>query len=303
MAMHWTLQQLRIFESVARQRSFTRAAEELHLTQPAVSIQVKRLEDGIGVPLFEQVGKKIFLTHAGEEVHTAARDVIGRLKGLEGAVADMKGVVAGPLQIAAVASANFFIPHLLGRFLDSYPDVQPQLTVTNRNRVIERLAANQGDFVVMGRVPEDLALVAQPFMENLLVPIAAPTHALCGKEHVPLERLTSEHFLMREPGSGTREATERLFTEQGLTVQTYMELGSSEAIKEGVMAGLGVSVVSLGSISLELEAGRLAVLSVQGFPLRRMWYAVHPQGKRLSLTAATFLKFLLRAGGVPPEPQ
>ncbi|THF60636.1 LysR family transcriptional regulator [Pseudothauera rhizosphaerae] len=296
MIRHWTLQQLRLFEAVARHRSFTRAAGELHLTQPAVSIQVKRLEESIGLPLFEQVGKRLFLTRAGEEVFAAAGDVVGRLRGLAGTVADMKGKVAGPLKVAAVSSTTYFMPDFLGRFLRAWPEVQPQLTVTNRSSVVERLAGNEDDFVIMGGVPERLPLAVHPFLENPLVPIAHPDHPLARETHIPLARFAAERFLMREQGSGTRAATERLFAAHGLEAQVYIELGSSEAIKHGVMAGLGVSVMSRSGLGLELETGRIVQLPVEGLPLARMWHAVHLAGKRLSLTAATFLDFLLREG-------
>jgi DNA-binding transcriptional LysR family regulator len=293
MIHHWTLQQMRLFEAVARHRSFTRAAEELHLTQPAVSIQIKRLGDSIGMPLIEQVGKKLFLTHAGEEVYATSREVAGQLKQLAGTLADMKGRVAGPLRIGAVSSAKFFLPDFLGRFLREHPDVKPLLKVTNRERVIERLIANEDDFVVMGQVPGDLSLSVHPFLENVLVPIAHPDHPLARERGIPLEQFAAERFLMREPGSGTRLTTERLLTERGILANTYMELGSSEAIKQAVMAGLGVSVQSMSSMSLEVEIGRIAMLDVAGFPLRGMWHAVHLQGKHLSLTATTFLEFLV----------
>ncbi len=293
MIHHWTLQQMRLFEAVARHRSFTRAAEELHLTQPAVSIQIKRLGDSIGMPLIEQVGKRLFLTHAGEEVYATSREVAGQLKRLAGTLADMKGRVAGPLRVGAVSSAKFFLPDFLGRFLREHPDVKPLLKVTNRERVIERLIANEDDFVVMGQVPGDLSLSVHPFLENVLVPIAHPDHPLARESGIPLEQFAAERFLMREPGSGTRLTTERLLTERGIMANTYMELGSSEAIKQAVMAGLGVSVQSMSSMSLEVEIGRIAMLDVEGFPLRGMWHAVHLQGKHLSLTGTTFLEFLV----------
>ncbi|PTD96068.1 LysR family transcriptional regulator [Pseudothauera lacus] len=296
MIHHWTLQQLRLFEAVARLRSFTRAAAELHLTQPAVSIQVKRLEESIGLALFEQVGKRLFLTRAGEEVFAAAGDVVARLRGLAGTVADMKGKVAGPLKVAAVSSTTYFIPDLLGRFLRAWPQVQPQLTVINRASVLDRLRANEDDFVIMGRVPKNLAVDVHPCLDNPLVPIAHPAHPLAGAHAIPLARFAAERFLMREQGSGTRAAIERLFAAEGLAAQVYIELGSSEAIKHGVMAGLGVSVMSLANLTLERQTARIAVLDVAGFPLRRTWHAVHLSGKRLSLTATTFLDFLLRTG-------
>lgn len=296
MIHHWTLQQMRLFEAVARLRSFTRAAEELNITQPAVSIQIKRLEESIGMPLLEQVGKKLFLTRAGEEAYAVFGETLGRLKDFARAITEMKGRVAGPLRVGAVTSAKFFMPHLLGQFLREHPDVQPQLKVTNRERVIERLFDNKDDFVVMGHTPEELGLCVRPFMENLLVPFAGPDHPLAGERRIPLETFAAERFLMRETGSGTRSATERLFGAYGVKVGIYMELGSSEAIKQAVMAGLGVSVQSTSSLSLELETGRLVALDVEGFPLRRMWRAVHLQGKSLGLTASAFLEFLVREG-------
>ena len=296
MIHHWTLQQMRLFEAVARHRSYTRAAEELHLTQPAVHIQVKRLEENMGLPLIESLGKKLMLTRAGEEVYAATIAVMTRLEALNVTLTDMKGKVAGPLRIGAVTSAEYFMPYFLGQFLREYPEVEPLLEVANREQVIKRLATNDDDFVVMGQVPESLGLSVNPFMDNILIPIAHPEHPLAGRRAVPLQALAAERFLMREPGSGTRSATERRFAEHGLRAQIYMELGSTEAIKQAVMAGLGVSVQSTSSVTLELETGRIAALDVVGFPLQRMWHAVHLHGRHLSLTAARFLEFLVREG-------
>lgn len=296
MIHHWTLQQLRLFEAVARLRSYTRAAEELHLTQPAVHIQVKRLEENMGLPLIEAVGKKLLLTRAGEEVYEATLSVMSRLETLGVTLMHIKGKVAGPLRIGAVTSAQFFMPHFLGHFLRVYPEVEPLLKVANREQVIKRLAANEDDFVVMGQVPEGMGLAVSPFMDNILVPIAHPHHPLAGRRAIPLAELAAQRFLMRESGSGTRSATERRFAEHGLEADVYMELGSTEAIKQAVMAGLGVSVQSTSSVTLELETGRIVALDVVGFPLRRKWHAVHLQGKHLGLTAATFLDFLVREG-------
>lgn len=296
MIYHWTLQQFRLFEAVARHRSYTRAAEELHLTQPAVHIQVKRLEESMGLPLIGQARKAIILTRAGEEAYAAARDVTARLQALSDTLTDMKGKVAGPLKVAVVTSAKFFMPHFLGRFVQTYPEVQPQLTVTNRARVLERLANNLDDFVVLGQIPEHLALTAQAFMENLLVLAAHPQHPLASQKKIPFNSLANERFLLREPGSGTRNIIERLFDQYGLPLNPYMELGSGEAIKQAIMANLGISVVPMGSLELELYAKRVVILDVAEFPMRRMWHAVHLGGKQLGLTAATFLKFLVDEG-------
>ncbi len=302
MINHWTLQQLRLYEAVARHRSYTRAAEELHLSQPAVHIQVKRLEENMGLPLIETLGKKLLLTRAGEEVYDAALGVMTRLETLSGILTDMKGKVGGPLKVAVVTSAKFFMPQFLGRFVREYPEVQPLLTVTNRGRVLERLSGNLDDFVVLGQIPENMEVIAQAFMENPLVLAAHPEHPLVGERSIRVDRLAGERLLLREPGSGTRSATERLFAEHKLALTPYMELGSGEAIKQAIMANLGVSILPLGSLELELETGRIVLLDIAGLPLRRKWHAVHLDGKRLGLTARVFLDFLLREGGSRVEP-
>ncbi len=296
MINHWTLQQLRLFEAVARHRSYTRAAEELCLTQPAVHIQVRRLEETVGLPLIERVGKKLLLTRAGEEVYATTLAVMTQLKTLTGTIADMKGKVAGPLKMAVVTSAKFFMPHFLGIFVHEHPEVSPQLIVTNRARVLERLSENKDDFVIMGQIPSDMDLALRPFMDNPLVVVAHPNHPLARKKAIPLERIVEERFLLREVGSGTRSSAAQLFAEHGLHVAPYMELGSSEAIKQAIMADLGISVLSLSSLELELDSGRLVILDVAEFPLNRMWYAVHLRGKRLGLTASVFLDFLVKEG-------
>ena len=296
MINHWTLQQLRLFEAVARHRSYTRAAEELCLTQPAVHIQVRRLEEIVGLPLIERVGKKLLLTRAGEEVYAATVKVMNQLRALTGEIADMKGKVAGPLRMAVVTSAKFFMPHFLGLFVHEYPEVAPQLTVTNRARVLERLAENVDDFVIMGQIPNDMDLTVRAFMDNLLVVVAHPDHPLADRTDIPLEEIVRERFLLREVGSGTRSSAAQMFAEHGLEVEPYMELGSSEAIKQAIMADLGVSVLTLSSLELELETKRVVILDVVGFPLHRTWYAVHLQGKHLGLTASVFLDFLVKEG-------
>lgn len=291
--MHLTLQQLRLFASVVRHGSYTRAAEEMHLTQPAVSIQIRRLEDQAGTPLLEQVGKKVFPTAAGRVVFEAANDVLGRLAALDDDMEQLKGEVRGPLQLAVVTTGKYFMPHLLGHFLQQYPGVEPHLKFTNRARVVERLMNNEDDFVVMGQIPDDRHLVSYPFLENILGFVAPPDHPLVGRQGLSLAEVMQERFIGREPGSGTRLAVERVLQEQGIDAEPYMELGSSEAIKQAVLAGIGIAVISLHSVRLEQAAGKLAVLDVEGFPVKRRWYAVHQKGKRLSLTARTFLDFIL----------
>ncbi|MCP3870100.1 MAG: LysR family transcriptional regulator [Gammaproteobacteria bacterium] len=290
--MHFTFQQLRIFEAVARHLNFTRASEELFLTQPAISIQVKRLEENVGHALFEQVGKRIFLTGAGEEMLIASREILDRLNQLEGALDKHHGEISGPLRISVVTTAKYFMPHLLGIFLREHPKVEPKLNVTNRSQVLQRLKENFDDLAIMGQVPKGMELIATPFLHNELVVVAHPKHPLTGKKRITLECLAKERFLSREEGSGTRSAVDRLFTEKGLRVDPYMELGSGESIKQGVMAGIGVSVLSTLSLRLELAAGLMSILNVEGFPLLRPWHWVYPKGKQLSNTARAYLEFL-----------
>jgi DNA-binding transcriptional LysR family regulator len=291
--MHLTLQQLRLFEAVTRRGSYTRAAEELFITQPAVSIQIKRLEDQAGLPLFEHVGKKTFPTAAGKMMYDASLDILNRVEDLKNSIEELKGTVKGSLQMSVVTTSKYFIPNLLGAFLQQYPDVEPKLKFTNRARVIERLMNNDDDFVVMGQAPEDDNLESYPFLNNIIGIVAPPDHPLANKKNITIEELAKQRFLIREIGSGTRHVFDQLLKQHGVKIEPYMELGSSEAIKQAVMAGLGIAVLSLHSVQLERDVNKLTVLDVEGFPLKRRWYAVHLKGRKLSLVARTFLDFIL----------
>jgi DNA-binding transcriptional LysR family regulator len=290
--MNMTLRQLTLFRAVAQHLSFTRAAAELCLTQPAVSIQIKQLEGHIGMPLFEQVGKRIFLTDAGRELYAACGDIFTRLNALETSLNELQGSIKGQLKISATTTAAYFTPYLFRTFLQRYPEVHFSLHVTNRNNVLERIADNEDDLVIMGQVPEHLHVTAIPFLENPLVVLAPPQHQLVGESHIPLTRLAQETILVREIGSGTRLTMNRCFVAHNLELPTEMELGSSEAIKQAVMAGLGLSVLSEHAVTSELIAGSLKVLDVEEFPLKRQWYVAHLSDKKLSLVARTFLEFL-----------
>jgi len=288
-----TLRQLQIFEMVVRLGGYTRAAEALHLTQPTVSMQIKKLNEALGLPLLEQVGRHVHPTAAGRDVYAAAQDILGRMVALGDSTSERKGVIKGDLHISVITTATYFMPRLLGAFIAQHPEVHPRLTVTNRARVLERLKSNEDDLLIMGQVPKELAVNAYPFIDNELVVVAAPDHPLASARGISLERLCEERFLVREPGSGTRLAVERLFLEQNIAVTPYMELGNSEAIKQGVMAGLGVSVVSRHSLRLELAGGHIVILDVDGFPLKRRWYAVKLKSSKLTLVAQSFLDFVL----------
>jgi len=291
-----TLRQLQILLAVARHGSYTRAAESLHLTQPTVSMQIRKLSDHIGLPLFDSSGKGLVLTPAGSRTVDAAREILARLEQLGSDINALTGEVKGELRIGVVTTAKYFMPHLLGAFIQRYPEVTPRLTVTNRAKVLERLEENLDDLLIMGKVPEELEVEAHPFLDNDLVVIAPANHSLARRRAIPLKRLLMERMLQREPGSGTRLAMDDLFNKQGLKLEPYMELGSIEAIKQAVMAGLGISVMSQHNLRLELESGQLCILDVKGFPLRRHWFAVHPAQRKLSLVAQTFLEFLLTEG-------
>lgn len=292
--MHLTLRQLKVFEAVSRHLSYTRAAEELFLTQPAVSMQIKQMEEQLGLPLFEQMGKRIFLTEAGDEVYRHCRQIAQQFDDLESAIANLKGLARGKLKIAVASTAKYVVPNLLGVFCRRYPGVTVSLEVTNRERILSELSDNLIDLAVMGQPPNEMGFEADAFMENPLVVIAPPDHPLAGKKRVPVEQLQNESFLVRELGSGTRAAMERFFAEHALKLRAGMEVSSNAAIKQSVQAGLGLGIVSIHSLELELALERLVILNVDSFPIQRHWYIVHRQGKRFSKVAQAFKDFVLR---------
>jgi DNA-binding transcriptional LysR family regulator len=287
-----TLRQLQIFEVVARHLSYTRASEELYITQPTVSIQLKQLADIVGMPLLEQVGKRIFLTDAGRELLTVVHQILDGLSRFEMIVSDMKGVKAGRLRIAVITTAKYFVPRLLGPFCERFPGIDISLKVTNRERLLQRLEDNADDLYILGQLPEHLDMQVEPFLENPMIVLASHNHPLAGKKNISAERIAQEPFLMREPGSGTRLATENFFKERGLPINFRMEMGSNEAIKQAVAGGLGITVLSAHTLALEKSGDELSILDVEGFPIRRQWYVAYSSGKQLSVVARTFLEFL-----------
>lgn len=291
--LHLTLRQLQVFEKVASHLNYSRAAEELYLSQPAVSMQIKQLEENIGLPLFEQMGKKIFLTEAGREVLHYSRTILQQLAEMEGVFDEMKGLGQGKLTLSVVNTANYFTPQLLARFCQQHPNINVILQVANRDAVLKQLADNATDLAIMGQPPEDLDIAAESFMDNPLVVIAAPNHPLAKLEQIPFAKLAQATFLSREKGSGTRSAMERIFTQHKIQPHISMEMETNEAIKQAVQAGMGLGILSLHSIELELETGRLVVLNVEHFPLMRHWFVAHRSNKRLSGAALAFKKFLL----------
>ena len=292
--LHVTLRQLKVFESVARHLSYSRAADELHLTQPAVSMQIKQLEDNISLPLFEQLGKRIFLTEAGRELYQYSRAIAQQLTDMEVALDELKGMERGKLNIAVVTTANYFAPHLLAKFCQRYRGVTVSLNVSNRETVLKQLADNLIDLAIMGQPPENLDIDSESFMENPLVVVAPPSHPLCQEQSIPVQRLAQEIFLVRESGSGTRSAMERFFAEHKIKINKGMETDTTEAIKQAVQAGMGLGIMSRHTAELELETKRLKILDVQGFPIIRYWHVVNRKNKRLSSVANAFREFLLK---------
>ena len=292
---HSTLRQLEVFEAIARLKSFTRAAEELFLTQPTVSMQIKKLTDEIGLPLFEQIGKKIYLTDAGKELYQTCLGIFEHFSRFEMIASDMKGLKSGKLRLAVVTTAKYFTPRLLGMFCQEYPGIDVALIVTNRERVLERLSNNQDDLYILGQVPDAVDAVAEVFLDNPLVVLASADHPLSREKKISIERICDEPFIMREPGSGTRMATERFFLEQGYKLKVRMELGSNEAIKQAIVGRLGIAVLSRHTLALDAPMGQLAILDVEGFPIERHWYFAYPSGKQLSIVAQTFLEYLRQA--------
>lgn len=290
--MRVTWNQLRLFEAVARNNSFTRAAEELHVVQPTVSAQIKQLTDTVGVPVFEQIGKKIYLTDAGKELNKTIRELFESWDRFEMTIADLKGAKAGKLRVAIVSTAKYFVPRLLGPFCQHYPGIEVSLEITNRDRILDRLVDNQDDLYIMGIPPEHIAIEKHPFLQNPLVVIAPKGHELAARKRIALTRLAKERFIMREPGSGTRIAAEEFFAKRKVSLTVKMDLSNNEAIKWAVAGGMGLSVVSQHALMLEPMQDKIAILDVEGFPIMGSWQIVYPAGKRLSVVAATFFEYL-----------
>ncbi|MCP1198379.1 LysR family transcriptional regulator [Notoacmeibacter sp. MSK16QG-6] len=287
--MRYSLRQMQIFRAVAQQLSYTRAAEILHLTQPAVFTQVRQLEERTGQALIERVGKRLFLTDAGNAVLETARDMLAEVENLDMRLAELDGLVRGMLRLAVVSTAKYDIPPIIGAFHGKYPGIEVSMSVCNRKEMLERFSNNTDDLYVLGTPPKELAATVARYAENPLVVVAPPDHPLAGRSDISIAELSAFPFLTREQGSGTRRAAELCFEQAGAVPQTRMELGANEAVKQGVMAGLGLSVLSRGTVSLELRHGYLTELDVVGFPLIRHWYVAWPKGKRCSRAAEAFL--------------
>ena len=291
-----TLRQLKVFEAVARHLSFSRAAEELHLTQPAVSIQVKKLEDHAGLALFEQLGKKIHLTPAGVEMLHASRAIIQQFKEVEETMTQFKGVSGGKLNVSVISAGDYFFPRLLVEFARRHSGVTLNFGVCNREELMGQLTDNRTDLAIMVRPPLDMDTVNEAFAPHPYVIVAAPDHPLARRKRIPVSRLAREPFVVREKGSDTWASMEEGFGGHLTELNIAMKIKSTETIKQAVIAGMGVSFLSAHTISRELEVGSLAMLDVQGFPLMLHWYVVHRKNKRLPPVAQAFKNFLVNDG-------
>jgi DNA-binding transcriptional LysR family regulator len=289
-----TFRQLRVFAEVARQLSFVRAAEALHLTPPAVTMQVKDLEAAVGLQLFHRDGRKVALTTAGEYFLIYARRLLATLKEAGDAIARLRGVEAGTLNVGLVSTAKYFVPQLLARFREEHPGVEVRLAVSpNREQLVGQLQRGEVDLAVMGRPPKEMAMRAEPFAAHPLVIVAPPDHPLLHLGRVPVQALAPYRFIVRESDSGTRAAMDRFFREHQLQPQVAMEMPSNESIKQAVIAGMGLAFLSLHTIGLELRAGVMRRLDVEDTPVMRTWNLVHPQGRVLSPAAEAFRYFML----------
>ncbi len=284
---------MQCFSAVARNLSYTRAAEELHLTQPAVSMQVRQLEQQAGLPLTEQFGKRVHLTEAGEEVFRYARAILLQIDELDDVLGRLKGRSGGRLKIAAISSANYFAPKLLGTFHERFPEIDVSMEVINQTEVLRRVVDNEVDMAIMGQPPKESQVEAIAFMDNPLIIVAPPEHRLAKRKRIQLKELESEEFLIREAGSGTRGAMERFFKQHGLKLRKGMGMGSLSSIKQGVQANLGLALLQRDAVQVELQLGKLVELKVKGLPIWRKWFVVLHKGKRLSVAAEEFRSLLI----------
>jgi DNA-binding transcriptional LysR family regulator len=259
-------------------------------------MHIKELEINAGLPLFERLGKKLFVTEAGQELLARAREILRSLKDAEDALDGLKGLRRGRINLAVVSTAKYFAPRLLAKFREEHPLVEIRLAVNNRNSVIEQLVANEVDLAIMGRSPQSLDTIAEPFAQNPHVIIAAPDHPLASRRRIPEAEVAREMFIVREPGSGTRLAMQQFFEERNLAIKVGMEMASNETIKQAVMAGMGLSFISRHTINLEIQTQRLVVLDVRSMPVVRLWHVAHLARKRLSPTAAAFKQFVITHG-------
>ncbi len=287
-----SFRQMQVFQAVYQHQGYGRAAEALGLTQPAVSSQIRKLEQALGQPLFEYVGRQLYCTRAGEKVAERINAVFDQVELLQTDLHSLQGQLSGALSLCAVSTAQYAVPHLLKGFINRHPAVNVNLKVMNRARAIEQLNNNTDDLVVMGLVPSDRSLASLPFLDNELIPVLSATHPLADKKQITPQQFLNARLLLREPGSGNRLALEQHCQQQRLSLRSYMEMGSNDAIKHGVLAGLGVAVLPRLSVLADLRQGSLVSPALKGFPLRRSWCLVYPKGKHPTPVMQAFLDYI-----------
>lgn len=290
--MRITFRQLQVFRTVCETRSYSRAAEEMALTQPAVSLQIRQLEELVGQPLFEYLGKKLYLTDAAEALQRASTEIFGRLDSLDMQLSDLRGSMQGQLNLAVESSAKYITPHLFAAFRRQHPEVSLQLLVVNHAQAVKRLSVSRDDLLIMSQVPTDMDLEFLPFLDNPIIAVAPPEHPLSHAAKLSLQDLTAYPLLVREPGSGTRKAGEEYLQQKRAHFAQTIQVASLDALCEGVIAGLGVALLPRHAVHLELASGLLRELPVAELPLYRSWCVVHPRGKRLSPVAQAFFTFI-----------
>lgn len=292
LANRLTFRQLQVFKAVYDLKSYSKAGELLGLTQPAVSSQVRHLEQALAMPMFEYVGRKLYCTAAGEEMAACVRSVFGELANMQNRLAALEGRVAGDLRLLAVSTAQYVVPYLLGPFLQRNPQVNISVSVVNRAIALERLNENSDDLIIMGMVPQGRPLTSLPFLDNELIPVVPAGHPLLAQASVGVEAFLGSNLLIREPGSGSRLALEVYCQQHRLKIAPVMELGSNDAVKHAVLAGLGVAVMPKLSVLSELALGSLVPLDIRGFPLRRSWCVVYPQGRHPTPAMKAFVDYV-----------
>lgn len=291
-----TFRQLRVFTEVAKHLSFSKAAQSLHLTPPAVTMQIKELEADVGMPLFERTGRQVALTTVGEYLLVHTRRILAALKDAQDTAARLQKLEVGTLTIGMISTAKYFVPHLLAEFRREHEGIDVRLEVGNREQLVKLLHGNEVDIAIMGRPPKELATRAEPFAAQPHVFVAPLGHPLVRAGSIPIEALRGQSFIVREHGSGTRAALELFFQAAHFDPNITMEMSSNETIKQAVMAGMGLSFLSLHTLGLELDHQMISVLDVEGAPVVRTWNVVHTLSKLLSPAAEAFRYFVLERG-------
>lgn len=289
--MNYTLHQLQVFLKITQTQSITKAAEELHLSQPAVSIQLRNLQDQFEIPLTELIGRRLYITDFGKEIALAAENILNEVYAINHKTLAYKGQLTGRLKISAVSTGKYIVPYLLADFLKQHQGIELVLDVTNKAKVVESLEQNEVDFSLLSILPDKPQLGEETLMENKLFLVANGEVDVKGKA-LNMQIFETLPMIYREGGSGTRFITERFIQSHNLPVRKKLELTSNEAVKQAVIAGLGYSIMPLIGIKNELQQGDLQIIPVEGFPIKTEWSLVWPKNKSFSLPASSFLAYI-----------